>query len=116
MSEQVLNKNQELNNSAQYSLTGTTGREIPCGPTLFFKEGQQVFGISNLEVQVGGSHYKQFVIQPMEYNVVNSIPFAEGNIIKYVSRWKLKGGVEDLKKARHILNYLIEVEEKNDRT
>jgi hypothetical protein len=62
-----------------------------------------------LETQVGGDHYKAFVIEPMEFNIRNGIPFAEGNIIKYVCRWKAKGGVQDLEKARHYLDALIEI-------
>ena len=61
-----------------------------------------------LDVQEGGSHYKSKGIQPIEYIFANNIGFAEGNVIKYVSRWKDKGGVEDLKKARHYLDLLIE--------
>lgn len=62
--------------------------------------------------QIGGDHYKGMKIQPFEYIHANSIPFAEGNVIKYVSRWRAKGGVEDLKKARHFLDLLIEAESK----
>lgn len=65
-----------------------------------------------LGVQVGGSHYKELAIQPIEYIHKNGIGFAEGSVIKYVSRWRSKGGVEDLKKARHFLDLLIEMEEK----
>ena len=60
-----------------------------------------------LRVQVGGQHYKDMVIQPFEYIQRNGIGFGEGCVIKYVSRWKAKGGVEDLKKARHFLDLLI---------
>ena len=66
---------------------------------------------TNLDIQIGGSHYKEMAIQPIEYNIKNNIPFAEGNIIKYVSRWRKKGGVEDLKKAKHMIELLIESEE-----
>ena len=65
-----------------------------------------------LEQQVGGNHYKHFKIQPLEFNIANDIPWAEGEIIKYVSRHKFKNGIEDLKKARHILDCLIETLEK----
>jgi hypothetical protein len=60
----------------------------------------------------GGGHYKAMKIQPFEYIHANGIPFAEGCVIKYVSRWRAKGGVEDLKKARHFLDLLIEAESK----
>ena len=60
-----------------------------------------------LEVQVGGSHYKDMPIQPIEYILKNGIGYCEGNIIKYVSRWQHKNGGEDLKKARHYIDILI---------
>ena len=61
--------------------------------------------------QEGGSHYKDMAIQPMEYILKNNIGYAEGNVIKYVSRWKSKNGIEDLKKALHVLQILIYEEE-----
>jgi len=64
----------------------------------------------SLTVQHGGAHYKEMRIQPVEYIHGNNIPFIEGCIIKYVSRWRHKGGIEDLKKARHFLDILIELE------
>jgi hypothetical protein len=60
--------------------------------------------------QVGGSHYKDFKIQPIDFIVANSLPWAEANVVKYVVRWRRKNGVEDLKKARWYLDYLIEKE------
>jgi len=63
-----------------------------------------------LAAQVGGDHYKKLKIQPIEYNHANGIPFAEGNVIKYVTRWREKGGIKDLEKARHFLDLLIELE------
>ena len=61
--------------------------------------------------QVGGSHYREVVIQPVEYIMANNIPYCEGNVIKYVTRWRRKGGLDDLRKARHYLDLLIEHEE-----
>lgn len=63
-----------------------------------------------LGVQVGGDHYKNKAIQPVEYCMANNIGFMEGSVIKYVTRWKDKGGVEDLKKARHFLDMLIDAQ------
>ncbi len=59
--------------------------------------------------QVAGNHYKTKAIQPWDYIVGNNLGYLEGNIVKYVSRWKDKGGLDDLKKARHYLDKLIEV-------
>ena len=60
--------------------------------------------------QVAGAHYKDKVIQPWGYIAANALGYFEGNVIKYVSRWRDKGGVEDLRKARHYLDKLIELE------
>ena len=61
------------------------------------------------DVQISGTHYKDKAIQPWDYVVANNLGYLEGNIVKYVSRWKDKGGMDDLKKARHYLDKLIEV-------
>jgi hypothetical protein len=63
------------------------------------------------DVQVAGTHYKDKAIQPWDYIIANELGYLEGNIVKYVSRWKDKGGVDDLKKAQHYLAKLIEVTE-----
>jgi hypothetical protein len=68
-----------------------------------------------LKTQVGGDHYSKMAIEPLEYITKNQLNFAEGNVIKYVSRWRSKGGVEDLKKARHYLDVLIEQAERESR-
>jgi Protein of unknwon function (DUF3310) len=66
---------------------------------------------SALATQVGGGHYKKLAIQPVQYCHANGIGFMEGSAIKYLTRWRDKGGVEDLKKARHFIDLLIELEE-----
>jgi len=65
---------------------------------------------SALNIQEGGDHYKSLKIQPIEYIHANNIPFAEGSVIKYVTRWRSKNGIADLKKARHFIDLLIELE------
>ena len=62
-------------------------------------------------IQHGGTHYKSKAIQPWDYIASNNLGYFEGNIVKYVSRWKEKNGVEDLKKARHYLDKLLELTE-----
>lgn len=71
--------------------------------------------MKSLEVQVGGSHYKSLAIQPAEYSIRNGLGFAEGNVVKYVTRYQYKGGIEDLLKAKHYLDMLIEDAEKRKR-
>ncbi len=65
-------------------------------------------------IQVGGEHYKAKAIQPWDYIIANQLGYLEGNVVKYVSRWRDKGGINDLKKARHYLDKLIEIEEGGD--
>ena len=65
---------------------------------------------SALDVQVAGDHYKKLAIQPVEYIHANGIGYFEGNVIKYVSRWRDKNGLADLEKAKHYLELLIELE------
>lgn len=62
------------------------------------------------EIQIGGSHYKDMMIQPTEFIHKNNLSFIQGNIIKYVCRYKFKNGVEDLEKAKHYIDLLIEFE------
>ena len=66
---------------------------------------------SALNKQEGGSHYKDLKIQPVEHIHNNGIGYFEGNVIKYVTRWKNKNGVQDLLKAKHYIELLIELEQ-----
>lgn len=59
-------------------------------------------------------HYKDFKIEPLQYIEENGLGFHEGNIIKYVSRWQRKDGIDDLKKAKFYIERLIELAEKED--
>jgi len=65
-----------------------------------------------LNKQIGGSHYKNFKIQPIEFIYMNKIGFIEGSIIKYICRWRNKNKLEDLEKVKHYVDLLIELEEK----
>jgi hypothetical protein len=58
--------------------------------------------------QVGGSHYKNYAIEPSYYILKNNIGWLEGNAIKYLTRWKDKGGRQDLEKAKHYVELLLE--------
>lgn len=60
--------------------------------------------------QIGGDHYKGYKIQPVEFIHANKIPFLEANVIKYVMRHKDKNGLEDLHKAKHYIDLLIQLE------
>lgn len=66
--------------------------------------------MSALDKQESGNHYKDKGIQPIVYIHANNLGFCEGNVVKYVTRWKEKGGEDDLRKAIHYLELLIQLE------
>ena len=66
--------------------------------------------VSALDRQISGSHYKTMKIQPLEYALENDLGVCEHAVVKYVSRWREKGGVDDLRKAIHYCEILIERE------
>ena len=65
-----------------------------------------------LKQQVGGDHYSKLAIQPVEYINANKLTYLQGNVIKYVTRYKDKNGLQDLQKAKHYIDMLIELEDK----
>ncbi len=72
--------------------------------------------MSALDVQVGGNHYKDLVIQPVEFIHANNIGFLEGCIIKRICRWRNKDGIKDLEKIKHEVDLLIALEAKKNGT
>ena len=64
--------------------------------------------MSAYDKQVGGSHYKKMKIQPSMFVIENELLFPEGNVIKYICRHKFKNGKEDLEKAIHFIEMIIE--------
>jgi hypothetical protein len=70
--------------------------------------------MSALNVQIAGDHYKKHRIQPVEFIHANGIPFIEGSCIKYLVRWRDKGGVRDLEKVKHYIDLLIELENRTN--
>ena len=64
--------------------------------------------MSSYDTQVGGDHYKDMTIQPSEFINKNKMQFAEGNAIKYICRHQKKGGKQDLEKAKHYIDMIIE--------
>ena len=65
------------------------------------------------KTQEGGNHYKNFKIQPADFIHANNIPYLEGNVIKYICRHRTKGGLQDLRKAQHYIELLIDLEYRN---
>jgi hypothetical protein len=68
---------------------------------------------SPLDVQIGGSHYKGLAMQPVQFSNIAALGFCEGNVVKYLCRWRKKNGLEDIDKVRHYLELLLEAIDKN---
>lgn len=66
------------------------------------------------DTQVGGDHYKKLKIQPMEYSLANGLDAAQHTVVKYITRFRDKGGIQDLEKTIHVIRMLIEWELKNN--
>lgn len=65
---------------------------------------------SPFDKQVGGEHYKNLKIQPVEYIVANNLNFLEGNVVKYITRHKQKGGKADVEKVIHYCELILKTE------
>ena len=79
------------------------------------KASRQAVEPTVLGTQIGGDHYTRQKIQPIEYIWANNLGFSEGNVVKYVTRWKFKGGIKDLEKAKHHIALLIEEAKRAER-
>ena len=100
-----------------YSWEETNASQMPTSsadfPTYRVSSPEPLIGGSSTGTkQIGGDHYKKLPIQPWDYILANDLDYFQGSIVKYITRWKDKGGVTDLKKARHFLDKYIEEEEK----
>ena len=62
------------------------------------------------ERQVDGDHYQKLAIQPMQYSLLNGLDACQHTVIKYITRFRDKGGIKDLEKAKHCIDMLIEFE------
>lgn len=79
--------------------------------TLLKRQSQNGASVDTaLDVQVGGGHYKKYPIQPIQYAMANKLNYCQANAVKYVTRCYDKGGKEDLEKAIHNIQLLIELE------
>lgn len=65
-----------------------------------------------LNSEVGGTHYSRMKIQPIEYIMANNLPFADGNVVKYISRHRFKNGAEDVEKVIHYCKLILSLEYK----
>ena len=90
---------------------GVTGEEVKIDTDMYSYHADDLTLIKNevleskpynpLIAQEGGGHYKNRGIQPLEYTMQNNLSFCEGNVVKYISRYKSKNGIEDLAKVIH---------------
>lgn len=64
-------------------------------------------------IQIGGTHYRDMKIQPIEFIMANALDYCQANVIKYVCRHESKNGREDLEKAKHYIDLLIEAKYEN---
>ena len=68
------------------------------------------------KAQVGGTHYSRLSIEPIQFIETNQLGYHEGNVVKYVSRWRNKNGIEDLKKAIWYIERLITIQEEEKKS
>lgn len=89
---------------------------IPAGPDRDDITPQEIQGkpTSALDKQVSGNHYKDCGIQPIEYIHANGLSYLEGNVIKYTTRHSKKNGKQDILKAIHYLELILEMEYKDE--
>lgn len=83
-------------------------KEIPIGGYMSDGMTEMLAEENALEKQVGGNHYASMAIQPVEFIVANELGFLEGNIVKYVCRHHAKNGAEDIMKAIHYCELLLQ--------
>ena len=71
--------------------------------------------MSAYDKQVGGKHYIKYKIQPSKFVVENKLLYPEGSVIKYILRHQDKGGKQDLEKAKHFIDMIIERDYKDEK-
>jgi len=84
--------------------------QIPPTSEQVLAKAVDILKESALKKQVGGDHYKDTAIQPIEYIYANKLDYCEGAVVKYITRWRKKGGKQDLEKIIHYVNLIIEME------
>ena len=91
--------------SLDWKITGYSGDIVAWRPAVVDSEKVE----TALNTQIGGTHYKNYAIQPVEFITKNKLGFLEGCVIKRICRYEDKNGLEDLKKAKHEIDLLIEL-------
>jgi len=83
-------------------------RIVGSGADKEWVEPSEDFMVNPLDKQVGGNHYADMAIQPVEFITANNLGFLEGNVVKYICRHHAKNGAEDIKKAIHYCELLLQ--------
>ena len=107
---QVVSQNQNQNQKQPLVVPNPWDVELPATASAT----ENIAPTAN-DLQVGGRHYKGLHPQPWDVAIAWKLDFLEGNVLKYLARWKDKGGVEDLRKVIHYTQKLIEVENASPR-
>lgn len=98
-------------NGRKWALTDVDCEEVPApNEKLLDVINTDLKQDSVLDIQHGGSHYKDKKIQPIEYITANNLDFCQGNIVKYVTRHKDKNGAEDIRKVIHYAQFILKFE------
>lgn len=103
------NKDNNIVNPLKQAWEELESVEEPLGDAPDFRDSS--YGSTSqsaFNTQVGGNHYKDLPIQPVEFILANGLGFCEGNVVKYICRYKQKNGIQDLKKVIHYAQLLIE--------
>ena len=90
-------------NEATYNNKGLMNREKYFNETGHYGSDEEI----TKREQIGGDHYNNKKIQPIDYIIENALPYCEGNVVKYVTRHKEKNGAEDIRKAIHYLRFIL---------
>ena len=101
------NTERDQSTSFRWDHIGSLGDIIAWRPALPSVDSEKVE--TALSTQIGGEHYKKYAIQPAEFITKNKLGFLEGCVIKRICRYEDKNGLEDLKKAKHEIDLLIEL-------
>ena len=107
---QVVTKQQFIDAYNERIHSETNATTPPAQQESHTEETKPIQQVSATDTQVGGNHYTKLAIQPMRYSMENGLDALQHTVIKYVTRFRDKNGIEDLEKAKHCIDMLIEFE------
>jgi hypothetical protein len=98
--------------AASASRWGHTIDGIAAGMAVEYERAlEEQAELSANDIQINGDHYKKLPIETWDYIAANNLDYFQGNVVKYITRWKDKDGIADLKKAQHYLQKYLEIAE-----